>query len=203
MKRIKVVLIIMSLLAFASLGCQKSPTSPHFPNLSDVSGAEVVGSVVEARSNYPLPGATVYVIWKDSIVVRQTVTNENGKFYLNGLIPGLYDFIATAEGYLISKFSQVEIEPGENYICVGRLAKLDLIQQVERFYLLFKLGISLARQQQLIVESECRVREFKGSDLQGYYLFDTSEVDSLTEKITWFAWRPEVEAVGLCGDLKG
>ena len=60
----------------------------------------------------PISGATVKILDKNFTPLRHTDTDENGHFsFVNTLLPGVYEIVAVADGYLISKSRLISLKP--------------------------------------------------------------------------------------------
>ncbi|MBC7760189.1 MAG: TonB-dependent receptor, partial [Phormidesmis sp. FL-bin-119] len=71
-----------------------------FPAFSQIKSVTLSGIVRDSKDNSPLPYVNVILRKEaDSTLVQGTITNEEGRFTLTGISPGLYIVQATYMGY--------------------------------------------------------------------------------------------------------
>ena len=71
---------------------------------------KLYGQVVSGCN--PIPGATVKILDKNFTPLCHTETNKDGHFsFINALVPGVYEIIAVADGYLVSKSRLISLKP--------------------------------------------------------------------------------------------
>src|SRR5690625_268265 len=71
------------------------------------------GEVVEADSRTPLAAATV-AVWRDEedVLATGAVTDVNGRFNIEGLMPGDYYVVISFVGYETERIEDVSLRPG-------------------------------------------------------------------------------------------
>ncbi|HSJ14452.1 MAG TPA: TonB-dependent receptor [Longimicrobiales bacterium] len=84
---------------------------------------EVRGSVVDAETRSPLPGASV-AVWSaaDATLVAGAIARQDGTFRIEGLAPGRYTLKIASLGYRTHESAEVEIAPGSPRLVVGSIA---------------------------------------------------------------------------------
>lgn len=82
----------------------------------------IVGTVLEASTQTPVPSATVSV-WsgRDSTLVTGTITDEAGRFQIEGLRPGAYELRVSFVGFRTQR-QPVEITPTAPRVQAGTIA---------------------------------------------------------------------------------
>jgi hypothetical protein len=86
-------------------------------------GTTEVRGVVTDSQGAVLPGATVEVKNQDTGMYRSTVTNQDGTYFVSGIVPGRYQITASLEGF--KTYSQRDIS-----LSLGKTAAVDLRLQV-------------------------------------------------------------------------
>ena len=83
--------------------------------------AEIRGRVADAQGAV-LPGVTVTVRNQATGMYRETIANEDGSYFVSGVVPGPYEVTAALSGFKTVK-QAVQLE-------VGKTASLDLTLEV-------------------------------------------------------------------------
>lgn len=83
----------------------------------------ISGQVVEADTQSPLAAATV-AVWRDDSeeLATGTVTTEDGRFRIEGLLPGDYYVVISFVGYTNARIDDVSLRPGNLTIDLGTIA---------------------------------------------------------------------------------
>lgn len=81
------------------------------------------GEVVEADSRTPLAAATV-AVWRDEedVLATGAVTDVNGRFNIEGLMPGDYYVVISFVGYETERIEDVSLRPGNWTADLGTIA---------------------------------------------------------------------------------
>ncbi|HEY1303790.1 MAG TPA: TonB-dependent receptor [Vicinamibacterales bacterium] len=82
------------------------------------STAELRGRVVDAQ-NAAVPGATITITNQNTGVVRQTVSNTDGTYFITAISPGMYSMQAELSGF--SKYNRTDVR-----LDLGRTTTLDV-----------------------------------------------------------------------------
>lgn len=90
----------------------------------------VKGTVFDAESNFPLPGATVAIL--DSGVFKGTTTDLEGYFRMEAVPVGRYNFRISYLGYETFTFREIIVSSGKEVVLnVGLSESVNEIEQVE------------------------------------------------------------------------
>ena len=92
------------------------------PGYAQQGTTEVRGRVLDPQGAL-LPGVTVTVRNQDTGMFRETVSNDDGTFLVNGIVPGRYEIAAELQGF--KKFVRRDME-----LEIGKTATLDLPLEV-------------------------------------------------------------------------
>lgn len=92
------------------------------PALAQQGTSEVRG-VVRDQQGAVLPGATVTVRNQDTGMFRETVTTQDGTYFVSGIVPGRYEISASLEGFRPQTQRDVMLQ-------LGKTLTLDLSLQV-------------------------------------------------------------------------
>ncbi|WP_165350947.1 carboxypeptidase-like regulatory domain-containing protein, partial [Ectobacillus funiculus] len=83
--------------------------------------ASLTGSVTDAQTGAPLPGALVQVfIAGTNVSVKSTLTDPNGLYVINGLAEGEYRVVMSTDNYASSIF-RIVLGPGEERVLNAEL----------------------------------------------------------------------------------
>src|SRR5262245_26883614 len=82
------------------------------------SNAELRGRVMDAQ-NAAVPGATITITNQNTGVVRQTVSNTDGTYFITAIAPGMYSMQAELSGF--SKYNRKDVR-----LDLGRTTTLDV-----------------------------------------------------------------------------
>ncbi|WP_179298790.1 carboxypeptidase regulatory-like domain-containing protein [Evansella halocellulosilytica] len=74
----------------------------------DADAASISGVIVDESNGQAIDGAHIDII----NIPRETTSNENGSYELSRMMPGNYDFVIEADGYVVKELS-VELSPSE------------------------------------------------------------------------------------------
>ena len=86
--------------------------------LGQESTAEIRGRVLDAQ-DAPVPGATITITNQATGVIRQTVSNEDGSYFITAISPGSYELAAELTGF--TKYSRRDVR-----LDLGRTITLDV-----------------------------------------------------------------------------
>jgi len=86
--------------------------------LGQESTAEIRGRVLDAQ-DAPVPGATITITNQATGVIRQTVSNEDGSYFITAISPGSYELAAELTGF--TKYSRRDVR-----LDLGRTTTLDV-----------------------------------------------------------------------------
>jgi Carboxypeptidase regulatory-like domain/TonB dependent receptor-like, beta-barrel len=92
--------------------------SPGLLAFGQESTAELRGRVLDAQ-DAPVPGATITITNQASGVIRQTVSNEDGSYFITAISPGSYELAAELTGF--TKYSRRDVR-----LDLGRTTTLDV-----------------------------------------------------------------------------
>jgi hypothetical protein len=127
-------LLILSLLALSSpqSSAQEASTTPP-PDKSQL--ASIAGTVLRSGTDEPLRKATVTLRRKDdkSPRFRTVVTAADGKFLIENVAPGSYDFTADHDGYVARSYGENSAGQGAAVLTLTPGQKLtDLIFRLQK-----------------------------------------------------------------------
>lgn len=100
-KMLKVYLVLIAFFAFV------------FTGFAQVTTSGISGKVTDAN-NEPLPGATIVAVHQPSGTQYGTVTNEKGRFFIQGMrVGGPYKVVISFVGYNKVEFDDVQLSLGD------------------------------------------------------------------------------------------
>src|SRR5687768_18540240 len=79
----------------------------------DLDDVTIFGKVIDSNAD-PIPGAAVTVTEVGSDSARTVITEEDGKFRLIKLRPGVYRVAITAAGFAVKETNEISPVSGEN-----------------------------------------------------------------------------------------
>lgn len=115
--------------------------------LAQQGSAELRGRVMDAQEGV-LPGATVVVRNQETGMFRQALTNDEGTYFLSGIVPGVYEVTAELAGFKRATRRQVRLE-------IGKTATLDV-----------KMELGL-KEEQVLVTAEAPVVDVTSKEVGG------------------------------------
>ncbi|MCA1651840.1 MAG: carboxypeptidase-like regulatory domain-containing protein, partial [Acidobacteria bacterium] len=83
---------------------------------------EIRGRVLDAQGAV-LPGVTVTVRNQDTGIFRETVSSDDGTYFVSGIVPGVYEITAQLQGFKKHSSRDVRLE-------IGKTSSIDLSLQV-------------------------------------------------------------------------
>jgi len=83
---------------------------------------ELRGSVIDSQGGV-LPGVTIVVRNQETGIFRETISNDDGTYFLSGLVPGTYEITAELQGF--KKFAQRDVR-----LEIGRTATVPISLEV-------------------------------------------------------------------------
>lgn len=93
---------------------------------ANVLSGSITGKVVDARTGQPVEYATVAIYNQtNNSLVTGTITDEQGRFSVEGLNPGTYSIKATFIGYEPSEIKDIKVENGVKQVGTIKLASSD------------------------------------------------------------------------------
>ena len=76
-------------------------------------GTSAIKGRVSAVDGSVLPGVTVTIKHQESGVIRTTVTDQGGVYFMSGVTPGMYSEVAELSGFRPVRSKDVRLEVGK------------------------------------------------------------------------------------------
>jgi hypothetical protein len=85
-----------------------------FLTYGQIPSQTIKGTVIDKESQSPIPGATITIIGSDPL--KRTLTDADGKFKLENILPGRYDISAKSESYKQITIPNVTVTIGKEVV---------------------------------------------------------------------------------------
>ena len=118
--RLALVILVLVLFVIAVFGQSGQRVSGHVPGRFVRSGGKITGIVQDSVSGKRIEYANVMLFrLPDSTMVTGNITDESGKFVIDGVKPGRYFVKVDFIGFKMKSVNNIEIKPGKTEVDLG------------------------------------------------------------------------------------
>jgi Carboxypeptidase regulatory-like domain len=168
------------------------PLAAQDVNAPKPDAGHITGTVTDVNDD-PVPGATVVLEGPAPAAPRTVVSNDNGFFEFNDLVPGIpYHVTISAQGFANWASPTVTLKPGETQILTG--SKLQIAQALTT--------ISVAYTAEEVATEQVKVEEQQRvlGIIPNFYVAYDHNAEALTAKLKFrLALRTSVDPVTIGG----